>query len=365
MIRMKNKPAGYSLVSVVVAGILLVSSLAIGTINSSTLVLPGIALNDSPFADISTANLTSVESLLYPSNYEVISRRPYIIRVDYQKDHFITEYEAEQAAQQFIDKVFSNQSVQQLEIDRSQTDLFRVLPRWKINFRNNTISDGIHIEARVTVNAITGGIIGYSGNPITCQGEVVNQSIAEEYATTALKELGYRIPVNSRLVYMDKSDIFGEDLSTYYLRFQEVANGTMVDALIGSIFVQIDGITGGVERLSYEWLQVDEIPTSGIASIGRIGYGAVLTLYRVPEGDYNEIGPQEFRLCWVKDDFSSGITVLDAFTGDILYVLDYLGAVHSQDEVRMSFLVPLLISVMPATLLYFGARKVLRRQMQY
>jgi hypothetical protein len=362
MIGMKNKPAGYSLVSVVIAAILLASSLVIGTTDSSTLVLPGVSLNDSPFADISTDNLTSMESVLYPPNYEVISERPYIIRVDYQSAHLITEYEAEQAAQQFIAKVFSNQSIQQLEIDRTITDLWRVLPRWKINFRNNTISEGIHIEARVIVNAITGGIVGYSGNPIMCQGEVANQSTAEEYATTALKEFGYHIPVNSRIVYIDEIDHFNQNASTYRFQFQEVVNGTMVDTLIGTIYVEIDGVTGGVERFSYEWMQVAEIPTKGIASIDRIGYSAVLTLARVSEEDYNEIGPQEFRLCWVKEEIWSGTTtVFDAFTGDIVHVLDSFGSLQSQDEVRMIFLTPLLISAIPATLLYLGTRKIIHR----
>ena len=362
MISTLNRPAGFSLVSVVIAVLLLFTSLAFGTTDSSKLVPPGVSLNDTLFADIVVDNLTPVESFLYPSNYEVISERPYIIRVDYQEDQLISNYEAEQEALQFINEVFSNQSVQQLEIDRRVTRLDGFLPRWIIGFKNNTVSDGIHIEAWVTMNAITGAIIGYSGNPILCQGEIANQSTAEEYAATALKELGYYIPVNSRLVYTDNSQIYGTNYSRYYFTFQEVVNNTMIDGEIGSIHVELDGISGGIERLLYEWIPIVEIPTEGFASSNTIGYGAVLTLFRIPEGDYNEIGPQEFRLCWVKDDFSSGTTVLDAFNGEVLYVIDYLSTVHSQDEVRMSFLIPLLISAIPATVLYFGARKILRKQ---
>ncbi|NHI82692.1 MAG: hypothetical protein EAX81_00120 [Candidatus Thorarchaeota archaeon] len=364
MIGMKNSPVGYSLASVVVAAILLVSSLVVGTTDSSMRVLPGVPLDDSPFSDISTDNLTSLESVLYPSNYEVISERPFIIRVDYQGVCLITSFEAEQVAQQFVDKVFSNQSVQQLEIDRRLTKLSRALPRWIISFKNNTYLDSEHIEARVTVNAVTGGIIGYSGNPIMCQGKVANQSTAEKHAATALKELGYRIPVNARIFRINWTGYFDENDVTYRFRFQEFASDTMVDTRIGTISVEIDGISGGIEFLSYQWIQVDEIPTQGIVSVGSLGYDAVLNLFRVSEDyeDFNEIGPQDFRLCWVKDDLESGITVLDAFTGDVLYAIDYLGAVHSQDEVRSMFLAPLLISAIPATLLYFGTRKILRRQ---
>jgi len=360
MINMKNRPTGYSLVSVAVAAILLFSSIAFGTTDSSTLVPPGVSLNDTPFTDIATDNLTSMESVVYPPNYEVISDMPYIIRVDYQNAQLITEYEAEQAARQFINKVFSNQSVQQLEIDRRSTDLWRVLPRWVINFRNNTFSDVTHIEARVTMNAITGGIIGYSGNPIICQGEVTNQSIAEEYATTALKELGYYIPVNSR-VYFDERDHYNENFSTYYFQFQEVVNNTMIDGEIGTIKLELDGKSGGIERLQYNWIQIDEIPTKGIVSSNSIVNGSVLTLYMMPGGNYNEIGPQEFRLCWVT---SLGTTVFDAFTGEVLFVKDTLGAVHSQNEIRAIFLMPLLVSAIPATLLYLGKRRILRKQIQ-
>jgi hypothetical protein len=365
MFRMQNRPAGYSLVSLVVAAILLVSSLAIGTTDSSTLVLPGVALNDSPFAEISTTNLTSMESILYPSNYEVISERPYIMRVDYQTTDLITEYEAEQAAQQFIDKVFSNQSVQQLEIYDLTTKLSRALPRWSLSFINNTQSEVHHIEATVTVNAITGGITGYIGRPILCQGEAANHSTAEKYAITALKELGYHIPVDLRMFYYHWADPTKEGDNTYRFEFQQVVNNAMIDAWIGSICIEIDGITGGVHYLSYEWIQIDKVPTRGIISMDSMGADSVLTLYKVSQDpeDFNKIGPQEFRLCWVTTLEEK--TVFDAFTGDVLYVIDTFGTAHSQDETRMSFLIPLLISVIPATLLYIGTRRVLRRQMQY
>jgi len=361
------KPVMYSFTSVVIAVILLVSSLVIGSFNPFVGNLPGASLNGSPFEDISTDNLTLMESFMYPANYEVISERPYIIRVNYTDAYSVSEIQAELAAQEFINKVFSNQSVQQLEIDRRITKLSRALPRWTICFKNNTYSDGTHIDARITVNAITGGIIGYSGSPIMCQGEVSNQSTAEKYATTALEELGYYIPANLRIYYINWTSYSNENDVTYRFRFQQFVNDSMVDTRIGTISVEIDGITGGIEYLSYQWIQVDEIPTDGIVSVDRLGDGAVLTLYSVFQDieDFNEIKPQEFRLCWVKEDLSSGrTTVFDAFTGDVVYLMDSFGTQQSQDEVRMSFLIPLLISVIPATLLYFGTKRILQRKFE-
>ncbi len=360
------KPVMYSFTSVVIAVILLVSSLAIGSFNPFVGNLPGASLNGSPFEDISTDNLTLMESLLYPANYEVISERPFIIRVDYTNAYSVSESQAELAAQQFVNRVFSNQSVQQLEVDRRLTKLSRALPRWAIWFKNNTYSDGTHIDARITVNAITGGIIGYSGSPIMCQGEVANQSTAEKYATTALEELGYYIPANLRIYYINWTSYSNENDVTYRFVFQQVVNGSMVDTRIGTISVEINGITGGIEYFSYQWIQVDEIPTEGIVSVDRLGDGAVLTLYSVSPDieDFNEIKPQEFRLCWVKDDLlrSGRTTVFDAFTGDVLYLMDSYGTQQSEDEVRMSFLIPLLISVIPAALFYLGINRHLRQQ---
>jgi len=366
MSSMRYKPVMYSLTSVLVAVILLISSLLISSMGPSVGELPGNSLIESPFAEISTDNLTSMESLLYPANYEVISEKPFIIRVDYTNAYSVSEIQAELVAQQFVNRVFSNQSVQQLEVDRRLTKLSRALPRWTICFKNNTYSDGTHIDARITVNAIAGGIIGYSGSPIMRQGKVTNQSIAETYAMKAMKELGYQIPLNSRLFRMNSTDPSEQDDVTYRFRFQEVVNDSMVDTRIGTISVEIDGITGGIEYFSYQWIQVDEIPTEGIVSIVRLGDGAVLTLYRVSQDieDFNEIKPQEFRLCWVEKDLRSGrTTVFDAFTGDVVNTMDSFGTPQSQDEVRMIFLLPLLISVIPATLLYLGTRKLLRQQM--
>ncbi len=80
------------------------------------------------------------------------------------------------------------------------------------------------------------------------------------------------------------------------------------------------------------------------------------------EGDYNEIGPLEFRLCWVKEDLSSGrTTVFDAFTGEVVYLMDSFGTQQSEDEEGMSFLTLLLISVIPATLFYFGTKRLLHQ----
>ncbi|MFX1579277.1 MAG: hypothetical protein ACFFBJ_06480 [Promethearchaeota archaeon] len=363
----RSKPCGYSLVSLVIAAILFFSSIAIGSFNPSAANLPGTSLNGSPFVDISTDNLTSMESLVYPSDYEVISERPYIIRVDFSNDYRVSEIQAELAAQQFIAKVFSNQSIQNLEIDYQLTKLSRDLPRWRISFRNNSIPDGIHIEAMVTVNAITGGISGYIGSPILCQGVAANRSIAENCAITALKELGYHIPVNLRMFYNHWSDPTKEGDITHRFVFQQVVNNTMIDTGIGSISIEIDGITGGVHYLSYKWIQIDKIPIRGVVSKNGLGYDPVLTLDRVshdPE-DYNKIGPQDFRLCWVADVPGSGMTAFDAFTGDVVYVVDTFDTFHSQDEVRLSFLMPLLISVIPAAAVYLGIRKILLRKMQY
>ncbi|RDE16556.1 MAG: hypothetical protein C4K47_01555 [Candidatus Thorarchaeota archaeon] len=362
---MNYRPALYAIASVAAAIILFITALVTGSSGSSVRVLPGVSLIDSPFAELGTDPLIAMGSLLYPANYEIVNERPYIIRVDYHDADSVTEPEAEGAAQQFINEVFTNESIQQLEVDRRLTQLRGALPKWTINFRNNTYSVPIHIEASVTVNALSGEIIGYAGRPILCQGEADNQSTAEGYAIAAMKEMGYLIPSNSRVFSMNWTDPTAQNGVTYRFRFQEVCNDAMIDTRIGTLSVEIDAASGGLQFLSFEWIQMDEIPVEDVLSVDRVGDDALLTLVRVSEADFDEIRPQEFRLCWVRQEGDSGRTLLlDAFTGDLVDARESFGVTHSQDYATWILLTPVLVSTVPAALFSLGTKELLRRRMK-
>ncbi|MFQ5834200.1 MAG: hypothetical protein ACE5H4_15965 [Candidatus Thorarchaeota archaeon] len=352
---MKYKSFMYSVASATFAIILLSAALVVGSMGASVGPLPGIPLSESSFAELGTDSLTSMESLTYPTNYEILSGKPYIIRVDYQDVRLISELDAEHVAQQFIDAVFANESIQQLEVDRRSTQLWGALPKWTINFRNNTYSVPIDIEATVTVNAISGEVIGYIGEPILCQGEANNLSIAETYALSILRELNYHLPSDSRLSISNKADAFG---LTYRFKFQQVSNGVLIDTEIGTLSLWIDASSGGLRFLSFDWIQIDEIPIDDVLSIDRIGDGAVLSLISVSETGFDIRGPQELRLCWVKDDILSGrIQLLDAFNGELVAEWECLDVAHSQEYSEWIFLIPVLVSLIPAVMLSLWVKK--------
>jgi hypothetical protein len=358
---MKQKAALYSIASAICAIILFSGTLIIRSTGFSVGPLPGIPLSESSFAELGTDSLTSMESLLYPSTYEILSIKPYIIRVDFPDVGLVTGLEAERTAQQFIDEVFAEELVQQLEVERRtlKLDYYGALPKWTINFRNNTYSVPIHFEATVRVNAISGGIIGYTGEPILCQGEADDQSIAETYALSILKDLNYTLPSNSRLSISNWTDTDG---LIYRFGLRQVVNGVLIDSAIGALSIEIVASCGGLRWLSFDWIQVDEIPIDDVLTIDRIGYGAVLSLIIVSEGGFYEQGTKELRLCWVKDDIMSGNTlILDAFNGELLEEWEYYGESQPQNYTGWIFLAPVLLSFIPAVTLSLWVKKKIHR----
>jgi len=118
------------LVAPVALAIILVSSalalssaLAPTSAGTTHFELPGVALSDSPFAELATDSLTPIESIVYPNTYVVKSQKPYVIEIDYQEEIAIAESTARLIAWEFIENVFTPEEVQQLSIAVSYTHL--------------------------------------------------------------------------------------------------------------------------------------------------------------------------------------------------------------------------------------------------
>lgn len=348
----------YSIGSFMIAIMLLLLLLGTTCTGKNDGYLPGIPFADSHFTELGTDLLTPIESMVYPSTYVVQDEKPYIIKVDYSDFILISEFDAELSAQQFINEVFEEEKAQQLSIDRRTTELSGTLPKWTISFKNNTISEGISIEAMVSVNAISGGIIGYRGEPILNQGKAENQLMAEMNVISILQLLEYKIPNQSRFYTSNKSDAFG---MTYQFMFQQVINNVMIDTGIGTLKVSIDASSGGLRSLSFNWISIEDIPTEGVISSDVVGDYSTLSLIKVSETDFNTLGSQEFRLCWVKYDISSGeYTLLDAFNGDLVDIRESYDKSY-QNNVGWIFTIPIVFSLIPATASGVWIRKVLHR----
>lgn len=361
---------------VALAIILLSSALALSSApaltnaGTSHFELPGVALSDSPFAELATDSLTPIESIVYPNTYVVKSQKPYVIEIDYQEEIAIFEATAKLIAWEFIENVFTPEEVQQLSIDDRCTRLWGVLPRWTISFWNNTFSEPHSFVATVIVNAISGGIVAYYGEPILNLGRVENQTIAESHVLTSLQNLGYLIPRQSRYIISNCSNM---NRMIYRLEFLQVTNAVLVHSGIGSIVLNLDAESGGILFLAYHWVPIDEIPIEDIVTSDRIGDGAVLSLTPVPldgPNGLNELGPYDFRLCWLIDIIRHDeeipwtiheTLVIDAFSGEIVETVGYLGASTEQDE-RIMFLLPIIGAFIPSVVAYALTRKLIHKR---
>lgn len=360
---LKFRSVMFSAISISAAFILLSSILIVGSTGSSVGALPGKSLSESSFAELGNDSLGSTEPRFYPPTYVVMSEEPFIIEVDYQDALLIPEQEAESVAQRFIDSVIAHELSQQLDIDRRSALIWGALPKWTINFRNNTYSIPISIEAKVTVNAISGAVIGYSGLPILCHGEIDNQSTAEYYALSALKYLDYQIPSNSRLTSTNKTDT-NDRIITYRFVFQQVSNDVLIDTGIGALTIELDASTGGVQFLSMDWIQIDQISTENVLPSERVSSDAVLSLIRVSATSFNDLVPQELQLCYVMQDWWSGsILLLDPLTGDLIDERESFSVPHSLEFTGWRFLAPILVSSVPAAFLYLWIRRTLRKSL--
>lgn len=355
-------------VPVALAIILLSSTLALTNAGTSHFELLGVALSDSPFAELATDSLTPIESIVYPNTYVVKSQKPYVIEIDYQEEIAIFESTARLIAWEFIENVFTPEEVEQLSIDDRSTKLWGVLPRWKINFRNNTFSVPTHIVAIVSVNAISGGIVGYIGEPILNLGRVENQTIAESHVLNSLQNLGYLIPRQSRYIISNSSNMN----LMYRLEFLQFTNAVLVDSGIGSIVLELDAESGGIWFLAYNWVPIDEIPIDGIITSDRVGDGAVLSLTSVPYGSLDDSGPRDFRLCWLREMFihdeetgvrtGQTLVVIDAFSGDIVETIEYYLGANTKPDERIMFLLPIIGAFIPSVIAYALTKKSIHKR---
>jgi len=357
-------------VPIALAIILVSSALALTSAGTSHFELPGVALSDSPFAELATDSLTPIESIVYPNTYVVKSQKPYVIEIDYQEETAIGVSTARLIAWEFIESVFTPEEVQQLSIADMCTELWGVLPRWTIKFWNNTFSEPHSFVATVFINAISGGIVGYIGEPILNLGRVENQTIAESHVLNSLQNLGYLIPRQSRYIISNRSNM---NRMMYRLTFLQFTNAVLVNSEIGSIVLELDAESGGIWYFSYKWVPIDEIPIEDIITSDQVGDGAVLSLTPVPldsPDGLNGLGPYDFRLCWLRDSyFVNEITgwtmretlLIDAFSGDIVERVGYLGASTEQDE-RIMFLLPIIGAFIPSVAAYALTKKSIHKR---
>jgi hypothetical protein len=156
--------------------------------------------------------------------------------------------------------------------------------------------------------------------------------------------------------------------NVYALRFFEVVNNTLIDGNV--IAVYLDVLTGDVVSFSYQWVYINEIPTSGIIdktqginrALDYINQNSNESFYRITHtvlmfknfGSYKSIS---YSLCWAvyTDHSKYAVIHVNAKNGEIISTVEY-GIVSSFIEnTRLdvfSFVLPVALSLTLAMLAY-------------
>jgi hypothetical protein len=331
---------------------------SVGTLNS---MLPGVDVGESAFASLVNETPTTA---MYPSTYVVKSQRPFIIEIDYRDDWVISGFEAERRARDFLSHALPTEEVDQLFIDILSWERSGVLPRWTLNFMNSTDSP-YHYVATLSVNAISGDITHYWGPPLLPQGPTNNRSSAEEATIAILSELGYQIPANSRCSAEGSSD------KSYRFSFRQLAGPVLIDRDVSSIHFELECTTGGICKLTYEWVSIGEVPTDSIiVPLDPSVHKKSLMLWAFPNSTMNDLDVCQLRLCWVLDYWStsaSGLMTLDetlvadAFSGEILDRLDYFEGRIEASYWILAVSVSVISALSLAALAYLISRRAVIR----
>lgn len=321
----------------------------------SAIELPGIDVSESAFAEL-TNETPSVA--VYPQTYVVKSEKPFVIEFDYRDSQLLSEFIARQMAWEFLERVLPPDQFSQLVVDDRCTELFGVLPRWMFLFANSTVSNSF--VAFVTVNAISGDIMGYAGEPLLPQGRIDNKSAAESAAVAILKELGYQIPAHSRY----RVENFSMNKEFYRFSFTQSVGPVLIDSWIGSFSVLLDVESGGIREYRITWTEIDHVPTDGIISpsIGDADTSRLVLASMGSSESWHQLDSFQLRLCWLVDiGYTPGdpdeTVAIDAFSGDIVGRTYYYG----EGEISLQMLmvtVSFVGALTLATLAFLLTRKL-------
>ena len=123
-------------------------------------LLPGIPSSESPFSEF--INSTTEDDTQYPSDYDVVSTNPYIIRVDNRYRSKINEFQARGIAFEFLEAIIAPDVFD--TVSNGSADYWGLIPHWSLVFSlNSTQNPNKQVPVFVGVNSISGAIRFYIG----------------------------------------------------------------------------------------------------------------------------------------------------------------------------------------------------------
>lgn len=171
--------------------------------------------------------------------------------------------------------------------------------------------------------------------------------------------------------------------NVYVVRFFEVVNNTLIDGNV--IAVYLDVLTGDVVSFVYQWVFINEIPTSGIIdkaqginrALDYINQESNERFYRITHtallfknfGSYKSIS---YSLCWAvyTDNSEFAVIYVNAKNGEIISTEDYAIISAFIDNTRLdlvSVVLPFVLSISVALIAYSTVNhfaRIGRRQLE-
>lgn len=306
-------------------GLVVVASYSNNGVEQAYSLLPGIPSSESPFTEF--INTTTENDALYPSDYEVLSTNPYIVRFDYRYYSKINEFQARRIAFEFLETILTPDVFD--TISNGSVDHWVWKPRWLLQFSLNSTQDSNkRVSVYVGVNSISGAIIFYMG-PLPVSIILNLNDFNEVEAAKAIFEIfNTSIPSNSRY------EQFSYDDSQWSFLFTQTVGPVVIHGSIGGISIDFFNTALGSNssglscRYSMSWIPFSEIPIEHIRT-PHSSEPVLWSLMLVPTSydSDNLIGVRaihDYRLCWHLSNFTDELWLtMDAFSGEIVHYTYY------------------------------------------
>lgn len=257
-----------------VAGVVIVFLSLLVTIAGLSISLNNAANSDIdvPRLDIDVPRSVIPDSCVYPATYDIDYTTSYLIRGDYAPLINVSEETAVDAALVFVREYLPEELLTGLRLIDSGEEYWRGLPtlstdnwpRWTMTLVSN------HIEAVVDVNALSGKVVKFwltsYDTTVFAFERIDSIAEAENHTINFLQSQNYTLLPNA--VY-DGVSLYSTQVNPYYrLTFHQKIDEISIG--FGEIYFEIDATYGLIERFSYKWIDLDEIPAESILTVEEI-----------------------------------------------------------------------------------------------
>ncbi len=335
--------------------------------------------------ETSFANLSSTESntAMFPGSAIQTTEDSITMEISYNETDLVNLTDAVSCALLFMEQ-FEYIASMNFTLDEGWARLES--GRWTLRFI------GTSADVYVGVNAVTSTVRSYhiswygpSPYVRSMDSSILNIQDIELATVRFFEQNNLTLSANSHYITATlENNIRYLTHNVYVVRFFEVVNNTLVDGNV--IAVYLDVLTGDVVSFSYQWVFINEIPTSGIIdktqginhALDHINQESNERFYRITHaallfknfGSYKSIS---YSLSWAiyTDHSKFAVIYVNAKNGEIISTEDNAIISAFIDNTRLdlvSLVLPFVLSIPLAILAYSITKhfaRIGRRQLEY